>query len=438
MNHESIDLSDSRSTINDQRSGDPGRLRLLLIAPYFDKNVAGESWCTYKWVQGICERTEATVITTHTPNWDPAKSPIQAKELVNWTHKKFKGRLARFDNEFKPHYLAFYRQARKWIKQRLATGQSFDLIHQINPVALRYPSPAIGLGIPYILGPQAGSLPTPEGFKSECGDSLWFRRFRNLDAWRIRFDPWLRRSFSNASLVLGVAPYVHEFLAPAKIKQFHIMAETGPDEIISTPESICPPSRPLRLLFVGRIIRTKGVFDAIRAVAIAAKTANITFDIIGEGDMLETCEQEARNLGISNIANFHGRIPRSEVFEWYRKSDVFLFPSFREPSGTVVFEALGFGLPLITCDNGGPGYVITPECGRLVKAITPAQYAQDIAQAIIELEGDRSLIPNLARGALARVEQVSSWENRLGSLIQLYRSCLESNPSKPFPSCSNA
>ena len=418
-------ITDHRSPI---RQGAP--LRILLIAPYFDKNVAGESWCTYKWVQGICERTEATVLTTHIPNWDPAKSPIQAKELVNWTHTKFKGKLARFDNEFKPHYIAFYRQARKWMKQRLASGQTFDLIHQINPVALRYPSPAIGLGIPYILGPHAGSLPTPEGFKSECGDNLWFRRFRNLDAWRIRFDPWLRRSFANASLVLGVAPYVREFLAPAKIKQFHIMAETGPDEIISTPKNISPPGQPLRLLFVGRIIRTKGVIDAVRAVAIAAKTANITFDVIGEGDMLETCKQEAQNLGISHIVTFHGRIPRSEVFEWYRKSDVFLFPSFREPSGTVVFEALGFGLPLITCDNGGPGYVVTPECGFLVKPTTPGDFANSLAKIICQIDASRQLLPQLSLAAIERIKSLALWDTRLEQLVQYYKASVHPPASR--------
>ena len=396
------------------------RLKVLVIAPYFDKNVAGESWCTYKWVEGICERCDATVLTTHIPTWDAAKSPIQAVELVNWPHNKLKGKLARLDNELKPHYLKFYRLARKWIRQRLAAGERFDLIHQVNPVALRYPSVATGFGIPYILGPQAGSLPTPEGFKSECSDKQWFRKIRNLDSLRIRFDPWLRRSFREAELVMGVAPYVEEFLAPAKIKRFHIMAETGPELTAEGPPKKVANDLPLKLLFVGRIIRTKGVIDAIRAVAIASKSANIRFDVIGEGDMLETCKQEAANLGISRIVTFHGRIPRSDVFEWYKKSDVFLFPSFREPSGTVVFEALGFGLPLIACDNGGPGYVITEQCGIKISATDPETYAKEIARAIIQLEQGREKIHDLSKGALKRVAEVASWEARLGKLLDFY------------------
>ncbi len=426
-----VSNSSENQSFDTESKQDSASPKVLVIAPYFDKNVAGESWCTYKWVEGICKRCDATVLTTHTPNWDPAASPIQAAELVNWTHTKLKGKLARLDNELKPHYLKFYRLARRWIKERLAQGESFDLVHQVNPVALRYPSPAAGLGLPYILGPHAGSLPTPIGFRTEYSDKQWFRKIRSLDALRIRFDPWLRRSFSQASLVLGVAPYVEEFLSPIGIKRFEIMAETGPDQILDAPiEREELTDRPLRLIFVGRIIRTKGVIDAIRAVAIAAKSSNVTLEVIGIGDMLEACKAEATRLGVADKVNFHGRIPRSEVFEWYKRCDVFLFPSFREPSGTVVFEALGFGLPLITARNGGPGYVITDDCGFLVDPTTPEQYAKDLAKAIAHIDQNRADLPQLSAGALKRVREVADWEIRFEKLIGFYHETIGSPSSR--------
>ncbi len=409
---------------HDSEQDTPQPLRVLIIAPYFDKTVAGESWCTYKWVEGICKRTEATILSTHTPNWNESESPTTAKELVNWTHTKFQGKLTRLDNELKPHYIKFYWHARKWIKQRIKSGWDFDLIHQINPVALRYPSPAAGLGIPYILGPHAGSIETPQGFRYECQDKQWYRKMRSFDSWRIKLDPWIRKSFSDARVVLGVAPYVREFLSPIKLKRFEIMAETGPDEILEHPKKKTDNTKPLRLLFVGRVIRTKGVIDAIRAVSIAKEHSNITFDIVGIGDMIDECKAEARNLKIDNIVTFHGRIPRSEVFEWYKRSDVFLFPSFREPSGTVVFEALGFGLPLITCAGGGPGYVVDKTCGRLVDATTPTQFAKDLAASIIDLHSNRNELEKLSSGALKRVQQVASWDLRLNRLLKLYSECL--------------
>jgi glycosyltransferase involved in cell wall biosynthesis len=175
------------------------------------------------------------------------------------------------------------------------------------------------------------------------------------------------------------------------------------------------------LLFVGRVIRTKGVIDAVRAVALAAQRVRITFDVVGAGEMRDACEAEAGQLGVSNIVTFHGCVPRVQVYEFYRQCDVFLFPSFREPSGTVVFEALGFGCPIITATTGGPGHVVNSECGITVKPETPEQYARGLADAIVRLASDRAQIASMSDGALRRVEEVASWERRLDRLMTLYR-----------------
>jgi glycosyltransferase involved in cell wall biosynthesis len=173
-------------------------------------------------------------------------------------------------------------------------------------------------------------------------------------------------------------------------------------------------------LFVGRVIRTKGVIDGIRALAHASTHCEATLDVIGVGDMLEQCKLEARRLGVEKLVTFHGRIDREEVFNWYKKSDVFLFPSFREPSGTVVFEAMGFGLPMITTTLGGPGYVITDECGVRITPDDPKQFAKGLAEAIVELSKDRNKLQGMSEAAIRRVDEVASWEERAEKLISIY------------------
>ena len=195
------------------------RLKVLLIAPYFDRNLPGESWSTYRWVRGICERCETTVLTTHRKGWKAEDSPIAPVELVNWTHTVLKGAFSRFERELMPNYILFYLRARRWIRRRLEAGERFDVVHQINPLALRYPSPAAGQGLKYVLGPHAGSLETPPGFRNACRDKQWYRKLRGIDGWRMRNDPLLRRSISGAALVLGVAPYVGDFLSPAQTRE---------------------------------------------------------------------------------------------------------------------------------------------------------------------------------------------------------------------------
>lgn len=399
-------------------------MRILLIAPYYNKNVPGESWSTFKWVEGICKRHECTILTTHHKGWNSDDSPTGAKNIVNWTDPKLPRRFAQLNRELKPTYPLFYLRARHWLKKALKAGEHFDLVHQINPLALRYPSPAQGLGLKYIMGPLAGSLQTPEGFRSESNDKKWYRKLRNLDAWRIKYDPWLSKTYNQARLILGVAPYVQELLASAGISDFAFESETGVESLNSVPK-ICPEStEPLRLLFVGRVIRTKGVIDAIRAVAIASKQCNIKFDILGDGDMLNQCKSEAEKLEVSHIVHFHGRVARETVSQWYKKAHVFLFPSFREPSGNVVFEALGNGLPVITSTSGGPGYVVTDHCGIRINPTTPNQYAKEIAIAITRISNDRENISRYSKAALDRMKKLALWDQKSAKIDAIYQELL--------------
>ncbi|HYG22152.1 MAG TPA: glycosyltransferase family 4 protein [Verrucomicrobiae bacterium] len=399
-------------------------MRVVLIAPFYSRDAAGESWSTYKWVQGISERCDATVLTTHQTGWHPDHSPVSAREVVNWPDVKPPNRLRRLNWELKPSYVLFYSRARRWLKHAIERGDKIDLVHQINPLALRYPCPARGLGVPYIIGPLAGSLPTPKGFKSQGTDRQWFRKLRHLDQLRLRIDPWLRGSYSGANVVLGVAPYVRDLLRHIPLHRFEVMAETGIEQVAASPKSAPSPGRPLRLLYAGRIIRTKGVLDAIRAVAIAAKKCHVELDVLGDGDSLADCRLLAQDLGIGDRVRFHGRRPRCEVFARCDEADVFFFPSFREPSGNVVFEAMSRGLPVITSTKGGPAHVVTENCGIRVEPSNPEQYSKALADAIASFSQNPEQLPKMSAAALQRIESLAMWGKKIDRLMDTYRGAL--------------
>ena len=399
-------------------------LKLLVIAPYFDAEVPGESWSTYKWLEGLCRHCEVTILTTHGKGWNFENSPTNAVEVVDWPDVSLPDRFARINHEMAPGYAVFYYRARKWIKARLRNGWDFDLVHQINPLALRYPSPAAGLGLLYVIGPLAGSLPTPPGFASEETDKQWFRKLRHLDGLRLRYDPFLRQTYSDAALILGVAPYVQELLSGNKLHRYEIMSETGVDVVPDEGEIAPKIGGALKLLFVGRIIRTKGVLDAIRAVADAAKLSSLRFDIIGDGDQLEECKSEVLRLGIDNSVSFHGRVPREDIDEFYRNADVFLFPSFREPSGNVVFEAMSHGLPVITSTVGGPGFLVTDACGIRIAPTAPGEYATLLGHAINKLAGNASLVAEMSNSARRRLGEVALWQSKIRRMLDLYSEIL--------------
>jgi glycosyltransferase involved in cell wall biosynthesis len=397
-------------------------LKLLLIAPTCDGDDVGEAWVGYQWVRLLSARHQVTLLTYHKRGSRPAADQLPGTRVIEWTEPAGLGRAERLNSMLKPGYVPFYFRARRWIRRALAQGDQFDLAHQPVPVAMRYPCPVRGLGIPYLIGPVGGSLESPPAFAAEEGTAPWYVGLRRLDALRIRYDPALRDTYQQASCVLGIAPYVKDFLAGTPVHRFEVMSETGITEL---PAPAGRPGRPdgtLGLLFVGRLVRTKGARDAIRAISLI-RDVPVVLDIVGDGPDRAACEALTAELGLPARVRFHGRLPREQVAGFYQAADVFVFPSYREPGGNVVFEAMAHGLPLLVSDIGGPGNVVDESCGIRVHPVAPDGYAVDLAAAITRL-ADPRLRGLLGEGARARAAEVALWDSKVEHLEAIYAEVL--------------
>lgn len=399
-------------------------LKLLIIAPTCDGQDVGEAWVAFQWVRRLAERYDVTLLTYHKRGKVAASAQLPGVRVVEWSEPAILGRAERLNSMLKPGYISFYLKARQWIRRAMAGGERFDLAHQIVPVAMRYPSPVAGLGIPYLIGPVGGSLDTPAGFDEDGETAPWYVGLRRIDRLRIRLDPFLRKTYESASCVIGIAPYVGDFLSRLSIRGLELLSETGLD---SLPPPIDRSDRtgPVRLLFVGRIVRTKGVRDAIRAMALL-KDLSVVFDVVGDGFDRAKCEALVAELDLAGKVTFHGRRSRSEVDEFYKAADIFVFPSYREPGGNVVFEAMGWCLPLVVSDRGGPGAAVDDTSGIRIRPVDPAQYAQEIASAVRLLVKDRALRLSLGNGARRRVTQTALWDEKVNAMGELYRKVLAS------------
>lgn len=392
--------------------------KLLVVAPGCDRDDVGESWVGYQWVHRLSRRHHVTLLTYHKRDRLPPSRNLPSTRVVEWPEPPLVGRAERLNSLLKPGYLPFHRKARRWIADARARGEQFDLGFQPLPVAMRYPSPLCGSGIPYVLGPLGGSLDSPEPFRTEEDTAAWYTDLRRLDALRIRRDPWLRRSYLDADCLLGIAPYVADFLSGLPLRRFETMSETGLEELPEPTDRAGRPD-PVRALFVGRLIRTKGVRDAIRAMD-RLRELPVVLDVVGEGPDRAACERLATELRLSDRVRFHGWQPRENTAEFYRAADLFCFPSYREPGGNVVFEAMGHGLPLVVCRRGGPGAAVDDSCAVLVDASSPEQLARDVASAVERLVRDPALRLRMGDAARSRVTETAMWERKVDQLDELF------------------
>lgn len=107
-------------------------------------------------------------------------------------------------------------------------------------------------------------------------------------------------------------------------------------------------------IFLGRLSRTKGVYDLVEIWAkVVEKLPSARLAIIGGGpkNVQEDLKALAKKLGVSANIDFLGFLPeKQEVYSLMKSSQVFVFPSHEEGWGIVVAEAMACGLPVVAYD----------------------------------------------------------------------------------------
>ena len=233
-------------------------------APISARCSRSRSWC-----KALTAQADVTILSSQPPGRElpiADQYPLAAA-VETWPEPAFlRRRFERLEAMAKPSVPLFFAWARRWIAGRLAAGERFDIAHQVLPQAMRYASPLRHFAMPYVVGPLGGGLSTPAPFLEEVGRAPLMTRARAIDGWRLRHDPWLRAGYARAGLVLGVAPYVAEALAPVPVRRFEVLLERSHQGDAPHVERQGEAGR-LELLHVGRVVRTKGLRDMVRAMA---------------------------------------------------------------------------------------------------------------------------------------------------------------------------
>jgi glycosyltransferase involved in cell wall biosynthesis len=396
-------------------------LKVLIAGSSFDGTDVGESFSTYQFVEALSRQADVTLLCLQRQGRKPIAEQLPHAQVIAWDEPAFlRKRFERMNAMLKPALPLALRGMAKWARREIAGGRHFDVAHQLAPQAMRYVTPFKGLPIPNIIGPLGGGLETPEGFKSEVVEG-GANRLRKLDGWRLRNDPRLRAGYMGADLIIGVAPYIGDALKGAMpIKRFEVVLERGHNGLEREVERSRETGK-LHLVHVGRVIRTKGLRDVIRAMAQLCDLPDVTLTSAGDGPDLEACRAEVAELGLGDRVKFLGKIPREQVDDVFASGDIFCFPSFREPMGGVLFEALSWGLPVVTAAMGGPDYIIDDSCGIRIPVGTSEAFANDIATHIRDLAGDPDRRATLEAGARARLLSFGTWDEKATRMLDLYR-----------------
>lgn len=176
-------------------------------------------------------------------------------------------------------------------------------------------------------------------------------------------------------------------------------------------------SKKIRLVFLGWVDRTKGIFELIAAFATLHKRFPfLELDIAGEGDASRTARLLVEDLGLSGAVNFLGWVEGDRRLDIMSTAGIFCLPSHFEGLPNSMIEAMAAGLPVIVTPVGAIPDVISDKHNGL---ITPVGDACTLAAHIEELITNPPMREQLGRAAHHTASREFTAEHGLSQLLEL-------------------
>ena len=297
----------------------------------------------------------------------------------------------------------------------LRRNHRFDLIHQMNPVFTGISLALAGSGLPLVLGTYVARWPDDPDSLSAAG---WSKRA--VQAGRNAISA-IQQSQADALLLTTPAAW-NRMPNPRAVRGRTHFLPHGIDTELFSPANgrVATTSledEPRSVLFFANVLRRKGIFTLIEAFpAVRREFPTAKLIVAGEGPALEEVKRRVAELGYAEHVAFLGRQERSSAPALYRKCSVYCFPSFGEPYGTTLVEAMSCGKPVVVTDSGGPAHLVSAEGG----VFFPAGDSAALSRALCDLLRDPQCRAAMGRHNRQIVEATMCWEQVTEQLENIY------------------
>lgn len=291
-------------------------------------------------------------------------------------------------------------------------------IHYYGPLSISVVNTAKRLGCKVIQ--------TFHGYHFECPRGSLYKRSGRICSNPLPFckiyKEICRKTMLKCDSIVAVSSYVKERLIKARYNPNTICLVPNCSKKISENFATRPDNK--EILFVGRMVKAKGVHVLIKALAKTKKThkEGLIVNLIGDGEHKAYFESLAKAYGVD--VNFLGGVPDSILEEHYQEAYLTVVPSlFPELFAIVILEAMFHGKPVIASKAGGTSdLVLHGQTGFLFEP----NDVDALANYIEILLADEELAISMGNRALKHSKKFSD-SNHLKKLLNLYNKVSFSN-----------
>jgi len=234
-------------------------------------------------------------------------------------------------------------------------------------------------------------------------------------------DGTLSRAFGG--LVLGhrlksdidpFIPHNHLFVLP------NAVPDIDSEKIRSRVKS------PIQILFLSNLIPSKGPMEFLKlAKIICKKVSNIIFVLAGPrrserfySEIMDFIRKE----NLKDVVKVPGPIYGKEKEEFFQKSSIFVFPTYydKETFGLVNIEAMQWGLPVITTNEGAIPEVVKHEINGYIVNPHDLEQLSGYTLKLIQNEELRTKMGKAGRDMYEKYFSVKAYERNLKNAVNFF------------------
>jgi glycosyltransferase involved in cell wall biosynthesis len=400
-------------------TGEARRPRILVSAYGCEPDKGSEQGVGWNWVLQMSRFADLVVVTrANNAGAIEAALPESARGRVTFVYHDAPGwmrRLKRKARGLYPYYLVWQWGAYRVAKSLCGT-KAFDYVMHLTFGSVWMPTFMHRLNAPFIWGPIGGAEAVPFGL---IADLPWKARalqyLRHVLVKTFAINPLYSGATRRSALVLARTLDTQRMFPASQRRKVHVVLETGisDDWLRLPPARVGDETRPVDVIYTGRLVALKNVASAIEATRKAISMgADVRLKIVGDGPLKSRLQELARKEGIADRVNFAGQLPQKDVIAALQASSIFLFPSLKEGGVWSLMEAMALGLPTICVRTSGMAVIGDDASVAFVEPSNRAKMVDDMATQLHRLATTPELRESLGRSAKLKVERNFRWETK--------------------------
>jgi len=226
---------------------------------------------------------------------------------------------------------------------------------------------------------------------------------------------------SNFRAIMSEDGYGKEMFSKYGLKNF-VYIPNGVD-LLDFSRKHTTPNKKIRILFIGRLERQKGLNYLIDAIRILIKkSTDFEVRLVGDGSELTYLKLLVDKYALGSFVKFNGKVSHKQTLDYYYTSDIVVLPSIWEGFPLTVLEAWGARLPVVVTNVGG----ISKICNNNENAlIIPPRSPKEITNALFALINDSGLRKRLGENGRILVEEKYGWEKIAKKVEKIYEEVIK-------------